>query len=367
MAKYKVKVKECLLVVKVKLSFKEKLNERQLDFFSGKYIRGLLKARLLKKNVIEYSGPVGVSLHERLKKPLSKYDFLFVMEQIVDVTQKLEMNGLSLNHLILDTKSVFINEATRELQFIFLPLEQPRPVPDVLSFILGIIYSSIPMEEQESNFISRYVYFIKGLSGFDAGRIEDYISREDRSVVDTIKRQGVGQSGFMTDNHVHYYEHYDNSEDEATGLLPQSPADRFEGLDAAGRPDDPEATGLLADEEPTGLLMDEEATGLLNGAGANDCSATLLRCITNEVIPLNKQVFRIGKEMSCSDYCVNNNDKVSRSHADVVTRGEKYFIKDLDSKNGTFVNGTEISVGQEVEIFSGDQIRLANEEFEFYV
>lgn len=358
MAKYKVKAKECLLVVKVKLSFKEKLNTRQLDFFSSKYMRGLLKARLLKKNEIEYSGPVGVSLHERLKKPLSKYDFLLIMEQIVDVTQKLERNGLSLNHLIIDIKSVFINEATRELQFIFLPLEKPRPVPDVLSFILRIIYSSIPMEQQESDFIPRYVYFIKGLSGFDAGKIEDYISREDRSVVDTIKRQGVGQSGFMTDDHVHYYEHYDNSEDEATGLLAQNPTDRFEGLDADGKPDDSEATGLL---------IDEEATGLLHGSGAINCTATLLRCITNEVIPLNKQVFRIGKEMSCSDYCVKNNDKVSRSHADLVTRGEKYFIKDLNSKNGTFVNGAVIMVGQEVEIFSGDHIRLANEEFEFYV
>lgn len=358
MAKYKVKAKECLLVVKVKLSFKEKLNARQLDFFSGKYIRGLLKARLLKKNVIEYSGPVGVSLHEWLKKPLSKYDFLFMMEQIVDVTQKLEMNGLSLNHLILDTKSVFINEATRELQFVFLPLEAPQTVPDVLSFMLSIIYSSIPMKEQESDYIPRYAYFIKGLSRFDAGKIEDYISREDRSVVDTIKRYNVGQSGFMTDNHVHYYEHYDNSEDEATGLLSQSATDCFEGLDAAGKPDDPEATGLL---------VDEEATGLLNGAGAIDCSATLLRCITNEMIPLNKQVFRIGKEMSCSDYCVNNNDKVSRSHADIVSRGERYFIKDLNSKNGTFVNGTIILVGQEMEIFDGDHIRLANEEFEFYV
>lgn len=122
MAKYKVKAKECLLVVKVKLSFKEKLNTRQLDFFSSKYMRGLLKAALLKKMKLNIR-PVGVSLHERLKKPLSKYDFLLIMEQIVDVTQKLERNGLSLNHLILDIKSVFINEATRELQFIFYRLK----------------------------------------------------------------------------------------------------------------------------------------------------------------------------------------------------------------------------------------------------
>ena len=36
MARYKVKGKDCQLKVKVKLSFKEEIDERQLDFFSSK-------------------------------------------------------------------------------------------------------------------------------------------------------------------------------------------------------------------------------------------------------------------------------------------------------------------------------------------
>lgn len=74
-AKYRVKAKDCQLSVKVKLSLKEKMNERQLDFFSGKYIRGLLKVQARKKNYIEYYGPIGISLCERLKTPITKYDF----------------------------------------------------------------------------------------------------------------------------------------------------------------------------------------------------------------------------------------------------------------------------------------------------
>ena len=34
MAKYKTKTKECQLIVKVKLSSGEKINERELDFFT---------------------------------------------------------------------------------------------------------------------------------------------------------------------------------------------------------------------------------------------------------------------------------------------------------------------------------------------
>ena len=102
MAKYKVKAKDCQLEIKVKLSMKEKLNERQLDFSSGKYIRGLLKVQSKKKNSIEYYGPIGISLFERLKKPITKYDFYFIMEQIIDTTQKLNNNSLIISNVTWD-------------------------------------------------------------------------------------------------------------------------------------------------------------------------------------------------------------------------------------------------------------------------
>lgn len=94
MARYKVKGKDCQLKVKVKLSFKEEIDERQLDFFSSKYIRGLLKVQARKKNCIEFYGPIGISLFDRLKKPISKYDFFFIMEQVIDITQKANLNSL---------------------------------------------------------------------------------------------------------------------------------------------------------------------------------------------------------------------------------------------------------------------------------
>ena len=81
------------------------------------------ESKMIKKSHIEYYGPIGISLYERLKKPISKYDFLFIMEQVVDTVQKLNANSLIINNVIFDIKNVFINEITKELQFIYLPLE----------------------------------------------------------------------------------------------------------------------------------------------------------------------------------------------------------------------------------------------------
>ena len=49
---------------------------------------------------------------------------------------------------------------------------------------------------------------------------------------------------------------------------------------------------------------------------------------------------------------------VSRKHLMIVRKGNKYFIKDLKSKNGTFVNGEAIRPGVEFQIGEGVPIVL---------
>ncbi len=91
----------------------------------------------------------------------------------------------------------------------------------------------------------------------------------------------------------------------------------------------------------------------------------LVRSKNNEQIILDKPIFRIGKEKSFVDYFIGDNTAISRSHANVITREEKFFILDTNSTNHTFVNGVMIQSNTEIEINHGDRIRLGNEEFEF--
>jgi pSer/pThr/pTyr-binding forkhead associated (FHA) protein len=92
-----------------------------------------------------------------------------------------------------------------------------------------------------------------------------------------------------------------------------------------------------------------------------------LRVLTNEVISINKPVFRVGKERSYVDYFVNNNNAVSRSHADIITRGKNCFVMDLNSKNGTYINNQPIPAQMERQLKNGDTLRLGNEEFIFRI
>lgn len=107
-------------------------------------------------------------------------------------------------------------------------------------------------------------------------------------------------------------------------------------------------------------------TSVLGAAEAKQLQQPyLVRTRNNEKIPLDKPVFRIGKERSYVDYFIGDNAAISRSHANILNRDGKYFVVDTNSTNHTYVDGTMISSNQEVPLSHGTKIKLANEEFEF--
>ena len=104
-------------------------------------------------------------------------------------------------------------------------------------------------------------------------------------------------------------------------------------------------------------------TSVLGGAG--QIPATLVRVKTGENISIRKAKFVLGKERNRVDYCVANNNSVSRTHANIIYRNGSYFIVDLNSTNNTFLNGQQLAPNQEVRLNVNDRIKLADEEFIF--
>jgi len=71
---------------------------------------------------------------------------------------------------------------------------------------------------------------------------------------------------------------------------------------------------------------------------------------------LEKDVIYVGRSPR-NDLCLKD-PYLSHRHLKISKRGEKYFIQDLGSKNGTFVNGVILSPDVELEIAEGVAITM---------
>lgn len=94
-------------------------------------------------------------------------------------------------------------------------------------------------------------------------------------------------------------------------------------------------------------------------------SVRLKQVQTNTVIELPRQlsVVRIGKpnEHTPPDIDVSgfpDSEIVSRVHANIRVEGDTYFLEDVGSSNGTYINGLPLPVGNRHRLRSGDRIAL---------
>lgn len=95
--------------------------------------------------------------------------------------------------------------------------------------------------------------------------------------------------------------------------------------------------------------------------------AKLICLDTMQEVSIPSVIFRIGQNAGDIDYAIENNTSISRHHADIMKKGNGFYIMDNNSTNHTFVNDKQAMPGEYVSIKSGDIIRLADVYFRFEV
>lgn len=96
---------------------------------------------------------------------------------------------------------------------------------------------------------------------------------------------------------------------------------------------------------------------------------TKLHCLRaldgdGENITLSYYPFIIGKQENLVDHLLPY-DTVSRLHLRIDREGEQYFVQDLNSTNGTTVEGRLLENNESAEIHEGDEIHIARYRYRF--
>ncbi len=329
MSKLKVSIKKSTVTAMMKAGRKERINETELSQLARIKPCGIMHVTKTKKDSVTYTCPANINLTDRLKKAVSKYDFFFMMEQIVIMVQDVYNNGLNVNSVRFNMDDVYINEMTKEMYFIYFPIVGGQESADIVGFIENIIYTMTPVINEDTNYISRFMYYVRSFHGFNGNAIEKYISREERAVVNVLKNKAVTMQQTMQQQ-----------------IMQQVMQGSMDG------------TTVLSDD---GISVQQ----IQQMQPVNYHFASLTRQVTGEKIELGKPSFVLGKNPEKSDYAVADNTNISRVHAVITMRNGRYYVMDQNSTNGTFINGRIIKAGQETEILPGDCLMLANEEFIF--
>lgn len=325
MSKLKVSIKKSTVTAMMKAGRKERINETELSQLARIKPCGIMHVTKTKKDSVIYTCPANINLTDRLKKAISKYDFFFMIEQIVIMVEDVYNNGLNVNSVRFNMDDVYINEMTKEMYFIYFPIVGGQESADIVGFIENIIYTMTPVINEDTNYISRFMYYVRSFHGFNGNAIEKYISREERAVVNVLKNKAVTMQ---------------------QQIMQQVMQGSMDGTTVLS--DDGISVQQIQQMQPVNYLF-----------------ASLTRQVTGEKIELGKPSFVLGKNPEKSDYAVADNTNISRVHAVITTRNGRYYVMDQNSTNGTFINGRIIKAGQETEILPGDCLMLANEEFIF--
>lgn len=122
------------------------------------------------------------------------------------------------------------------------------------------------------------------------------------------------------------------------------------------------------EEEPSMELIetqdnvDEDATMLLAGGGLfAGITLKSLNAEDTDISP-DKYPYIIGKSRRSCDYTISS-PVISRVHVRILQEQGNYYLEDLKSTNGTFINGERINAHDPQIINLGDHITLADIDF----
>jgi hypothetical protein len=359
-----------------KLLHPEAINERELNAIAHGLFENLIPVHteVNKKGINLTCSIVDMTtVQAYFSGVVSKKMFLDVITQLVAVVKDCEKNLMNVNNLMLDWHSIFLDPRTKKIKCIFWPIVNNQNSYGMADFFNDLPFRVVFTKHEDHTYMSTYLNYFKSNSIFSINSFEktlfeiigrpienkSYLPSDSKNIGESSRyslMQGDGKSKNAPIAYDPFSAPEAKEEVSKQGTDGGKPATRKADTQSFS-----ETTVLGADHYDLGTTV------LGVDSGADRTFPYLIREKTQDKISVDKPSFRIGKESQYCDYFISNNNAISRSHADIITKDSRYYIIDHNSTNKTYVEGRVIPVEKEVEIFSGTKIRLANEDFVFYI
>lgn len=329
-------------------------------------INGLFFCRLIQQDASQYfryDAQQGVTLETWLGKARDKGEVLELTESLLAVSEEIERYLMEEDHLC--TQIPYLRVEGNRCLVAYIPLKeyQEGNIPQ----LVRQIWERIDYARDED-----YTYIFDLLNAYGRGEIQDAAGlkkwirmirsgekpgrQSDREQPMPIGEMIVGTDVPITSGSDHEegrekkHRLFGSRKKKDENLMPE-----------------PLPISLPQEERPQerrkyyNEIEDTEATVLITPQETG-----YLICINSgQEFEIENPAYVIGSGAQ-ADICIANNSAVSRRHAQIgKDAAGGYYITDLNSTNGTFVNGRQMAAGETQPLEEGSRITLANEELKF--
>ena len=316
------------------------VNQREFGILNQSNMVGFMKPRWEVANEMSYYAPNTISIKKYLSKDCTLTKLYGVFARIVFGMKQVLDNPMSMQNLLMDSKYIFVREGSNEIYFVYEPYLKNSQPTNVLTFFLSIISMAKIKDKGQKIQLEQFRQYVSTHGNLD--ELGNYVSQQ-------LNMQNM--QGAPVRN-------------PATGSF-QNPPSRSMSLQA---PMEEEGTTVLGYDE-------DEGTTVLNAQMDFEPETTVLRREPDVFLVRSKdgsktqlvgEKFTIGR--STDNYiAIRDNTDVSRHHAVIVKRNDMYCITDGGSKNGTTLNGNNVSTDAAELLQDGDVLVFGGEEFTFVV
>lgn len=116
------------------------------------------------------------------------------------------------------------------------------------------------------------------------------------------------------------------------------------------------------DMKETVYLKEDQVKQVLSASKRKN--ASIVRMSNGQKVMITKNKFYLGKKED-NDFIIDENEAISRNHACISFEGGSYYLEDLGSANGTYVNGERLDKKEKVKLSGNEHLVFADEEFRF--
>lgn len=314
------------------------------------------------------------------------------VQGIVAAIMDCEQYMLNEGHFVLETENIFIDLSSRKIELMFLPVENELLAQITWKdFLITLLHNlNYDMKDDigkletlqsyladEKITIKEYAEKIEKIETLGLARNKD-VKKENRQSerpVREVKREEKPNV---------IYNVPDPNSEVSPGVMKTEKGEKRKALLACFQrkrkkrrsrgkkqansfafeiPGQKKSVDVSKEKEKEAVQEIEE-TLLADDSEASLFMPYLIDKKTKSQIPINKKDFKIGREEKYVDY-VTSEPTVGRLHASIVLdeQGKIVFVRDANSKNGTFVNGEKIQSNINVQIKDGDVIRFGRDEY----